>query len=200
MPNEVSFVPKKDPMFQILIKYIRNTTLCRGFVNKNYIKNTAVSEADFLIVSYDMKNPTRSRAPLVNLNGFALMNKKPDHLYLDVICAKPGVGKSIIDEVSKQVIMHKKKYLVLSAVTYVINYYKRMGFFHGKRKCSTNDNMKNLEDETRHLKFSNDNNAMKNKKFKKLLLTLVKKKMTAGTCRTVPQCVEYGFVMTKCFS
>lgn len=200
MPNEVSFIPKRDPMFKILVRYIRSTTLCRGFVNKNYIKETAVASADFLIVSYDIKNPTRSRAPLVNLNGFALMIKKPDHLYLDVICAKPGVGKSIIDEVSKQVVMHKKKYLVLSAVTYVINYYKKMGFFHGKRKCSTSENMKNLEEKTRRLKFKTDDNALKNKDFKKLLLVLVKKKMTSEKCKTVPKCAEYGFVMTKCFS
>lgn len=200
MPSEVSFVPKKDPMFKILVKYIKSTTLCRGFVDKHYIRNSAVANADFLIVSYNIKNPTRSKAPFVNLNGFALMNKKPDHLYLDVICAKPGVGKGIIDEVSKQVIMHKKKYLVLSAVTYVINYYKKLGFFHGKRKCSTSNNMKNVEERTRHLKFKDDDNALKNKDFRKLLLVLVKKKMTTEKCKTVPKCAEYGFVMTKCFS
>lgn len=190
---------KKNPsLFKLYSKYVVHVPLCKGLLNKDYIKEEAVAKSHYLIVHVNLTKPTRSKTPLVELSGMGIIRKKKDHMYLDVVCAKPGIGKQILDAAAELTKTNKMKYLILSAMPYIINYYRKMGFVYGKKECKLNDDLKTLNENLKHKRFKNMNGAITNEEYKKLLLVLVQKKMTGKYCRAVGECSQVGFAMTKC--
>ena len=190
---------KKNPsLFKLYSKYVVHVPLCKGLLNKDYIREEAVAKSHYLIVHIGLKKSTRSKTPLVELSGIGIIRKRKDHMYLDVICAKPGIGKQILDSAADLTKKNDRKYLILSAMPYVINYYRKMGFFYGKKKCKLNDDLKTLNENLKHKKFKNMNGAISNEEYKQLLLVLIQKKMTGKYCRSVGECSNVGFAMTKC--
>lgn len=179
---------KSDKNFYKLKSYIVNNikNLCQSQISNTYIKNTSLTNVDYIIYLGEDTTKTRSKELMLdNLKGFTLAEDKKDHLYVDVICSK-GYGKELLDEVYKLGKKLKKSYIKLNALPHVINYYKKQGFFITSLK------------EIDLKKFTNSNNAIKNEQFKKFLKFLIKlNTKTYNRCKTVRRCSENGFTMIK---
>jgi len=110
---------------------------CRGGVNPEYIKDTALPKADMLILAYDVHDGNIRGM----LRGFGIVQFYSEWMYLDVICrgnmnrtmkyrgtpvAAPG--KAIIDEVLRYARVANLKGVMLSALQPVVKFYEHLGF------------------------------------------------------------------------
>lgn len=193
---------KGTATFKNTLNYIRNYNeyLCTNArlnmeINPNYI-HSAFNSTDIVVVSRTSVRQTRSSNAI---QGFALVKVKPDHLYIDVLCAKGG-GLLLIDRVESLARKMNKPYLMLNALPSVINLYKtKRGFVHSEKQCTENNQVKQLGNIVKSKIFSSSNNAMEDKEFKKLLKRLIDLKLTANkACKSVKSCSTDGYTMTKC--
>lgn len=190
-------VTKKDPSFSKTIEYVKaNTvTFCKTRVKGNigvyngYVKQTAVKKADGILIKYTSKNSkTRSKVNFISIAGFIIYQLGTDYIYLDVICAKKGYGRELLQSMFDFAQSKSKSYIVLSALKHVIGFYKMQGFVHAFKKC--------YEDEDIRLFYRQNNN---NNSLYQFLSLLMRKKLVSDTsCKTVEECNQSGYIMTKC--
>ena len=202
--DTIIFVSKNDENFEYYKAYIKTShDICATSkdegVSRAYIKNHALKNADVFALSFKENYKTRSKT-LKTLQGFAILQIKPDHLYIDVICAKKK-GDIILSNVYKFGNILNKKYVILNALPHVINYYKRPkhSFLHGYKQCVEEPSIKKLGNTMKNKKFNSSSDALSNTNFKKLLSMLIKKKLTHNKqCKNIQSCSKDGYTMTKC--
>ena len=106
-------------------------TYCQDMVSSNFIEE-AFQKADIVYIAIVNKKP----------RCFACVNDREDHYYIDLICCAPYsrvrtrhgyieqklTGKNILEQIRRDAIHHRKKYIKLSALEGVITYYHRYGY------------------------------------------------------------------------
>lgn len=63
-----------------------------------------------------------------NINGFALLTTRPQSIYVNLICAKNGFGKLLIDAISCICVNISKPTIELDSVESAVEFYKSVGF------------------------------------------------------------------------
>lgn len=198
---EIVTLQKENPMYASYINLIlgQGASLCKGVVSYTYLKNEKVlNSANMIIVASTItKLRTKSK---IELHGFALIQNRPESLYVDIICAS-GVGKKILQEVYKAGKEMEKKYITLSALPRVINFYRKEGFLHSENGCKEKQLITRIAEQVSHLRFSSDKNAILHEEFQQLLLSLISHKLvTDKRCRKITSCSSMGYSMTKCIA
>ena len=198
---EIVTLHKEDPMYASYVNLIlgQGASLCKGMVSYTYLKNKQVlTNANMVVVASTItKLRTKSK---IELHGFALIQNRQESLYVDIICAS-GVGKKILQEVYKTGREMKKKYITLSALPRVINFYRKEGFLHSENGCKEKLLITRIAEQVSHLRFSNDTSAKTHGEFQKLLLELIGHRLvTDKRCRRIDSCSSMGYTMTKCIA
>lgn len=196
---ELITLHKGNPMYDSYINLIlgQGASLCRAMVSYTYLKNESVmTNANMIIVaSTTSKLRTKSK---IELHGFALIQKRTESLYIDIICAS-GVGKRILQEVYKIGKEMQKKYITLSALPRVINFYRKEGFIHSENGCKEKKSIERIAKQVSHLRFADDKTAKSHDEFQNLLLSLISHRLvTDKRCRKIDSCSSMGYSMTKC--
>jgi GNAT superfamily N-acetyltransferase len=135
-------------------------------------------------LSVELETPsTRSGLSRKNYGGFALLDKRSDSLYVEVICGK-GWGRVLMNEIEELAAKWNLKYVTLSALTEPIPVYRKWGFVFGKTCSEDQDIFKTI-----------DKSGLSDKLYR----LLIKKGFTAEqNCKSKPKCDENGYTMTKC--
>lgn len=196
---ETVIVHKRDPLFEEYMNFIvgQSASICRGMVSHTYLRSQSGKKANMLIVVIENVGGTRS-SKRIEVKGFALIQNNTNDLYVDIICAK-GVGKHILREVYNQGYKLKKKYITLSALPRVINFYRGEQFIHTEKDCNENSIITNMAEKVKGLRFKSDEDAQSHKTFNTFLKLLMKHKLVADKrCRRVDTCSISGYSMTKC--
>lgn len=198
---EIVTLHKGNPMYDAYVNLIlgQGASLCKAMVSYTYLKNKKVlSSANMMVVaSTSTKLRTKSK---IELHGFAIIQNKPESLYVDIICAS-GVGKKILQEVYKAGREMRKKYVTLSALPRVINFYRKEGFIHSENGCKEKQSTETIAKQVSHLRFSSDKDAILHDDFQKLLLLLISERLvTDKRCRKIDSCSSMGYSMTKCIA
>ena len=177
------------------------TSLCKKVVRNGYITNSIKQTGDVLFISQrPLTVESRSGVIRYEINGFAILMKHNQKLYIDVICAN-STGRLLMEEIETYAKGIGIRYIQLSALPSAINAYRRMGFIHSDMKCIEDTHIAQRAGELKHLRFQNVNEATSHTDFKKLLSLLIKEKLVSDKkCRTVFKCSENGFTMTKCLN
>lgn len=155
---------------------------CGKAITSNFVKQSMKEWTDNLIIAY-RKN---------KMVGFASIWIERNYLYLNLICTLKGSGARLLNEIedlAKKTL--RKKYIKLSAVPYVVNYYRRLGYKHSNY-CPISTAIKKIEEKAikvAHLKFESDSDARKHPDFKDFMNFLQKNKMGNQI---------NGFTMVKC--
>ena len=159
--------------------------ICNNLVSQRFIANAEKirEEIDYVILLYTYTNSNDKDAVL---DGFVTLIKDDENesLYVDVICARPvtdlkpahyktrswdsdffdtiksyvsPLGKLLLNYVTCLANEMGYKYIKLSALAYVINYYRKLGWKHGKE--SEPAEITELANEFMRTKFKNDTMA-----------------------------------------
>ena len=198
---EIVTLHKGNPMYDAYINFIlgQGPSLCKAMVSYTYLKNKKVLNSANMIIVASTSTRLRTKSK-IDLHGFALVQTKPESLYVDIICAS-GVGKKILQEVYKAGREMRKKYVSLSALPRVINFYRKEGFIHSENGCKENQSTTTIAKRVSHLRFSSDKDAISHDDFQKLLLLLINQRLvTDKRCRKIVSCSSMGYSMTKCIA
>jgi hypothetical protein len=198
---EIVTLHKENPMYTSYVNLIlgQGALLCKGMVSYTYLKNEKVLNNANMIVVASTSTKLRSTSK-IELHGFALIQKRQDSLYVDIICAS-GVGKKILKVVYKAGREMRKKFVTLSALPRVINFYRKEGFFHSENGCKENQLITRIAEQVSHLRFSDDKTAKTHDEFQELLLSLIRHRLvTDKRCRRIDSCSSMGYSMIKCIS
>ena len=140
-PNSKLFVVPKNGN-QPFVNTFRNKLitshyLCQGLIGKSFFKRETL-KADYLFL---VSNENRLDSNYFKqLNGFALVNVKDDHLYLELICGR-GTGTVIFPHIEALAKRLQKPKIKLSAIpAAMLTYYRRYGFKFSN-DCSENSNI-----------------------------------------------------------
>ena len=148
---------KDDPAYVDLSFFLildNANALCRANVSPSYVEGS-LEEADILVILayYDKALPQLTDVNMllgnedVQIIGFAscidkrlTSNEEDNSLYIDVICANPlgitstvqtpPLGKTLLNLVYDYGVKQDYRYLSLSSLMNVINYYRKFGFRH----------------------------------------------------------------------
>ena len=117
---------------------------CHNFIFNGYVYATPEGEEDRperIAPLYSEWNLSRVNVPPRNVmvafygedcvKGYILANQGADEVHLDVICAKPGFGKPLMEAFVRE-FSHKN--IRLNALSNVLSYYQQYGFHFGS-KC-----------------------------------------------------------------
>ena len=134
-----------DPgTWRTLGKRIRTSQvkMCHSMIPQGFLEQETIDDT-FVILLLSMKTPSRTNANRHTLIGFAALeydSDHPDELYLNALCGNTDVRNRTRDRVSPGSILMAQidwmaremgfSIIKLSALAYVINYYRRLGFRH----------------------------------------------------------------------
>ena len=206
--------------------------LCKGLVTRTYIAKRQVSEktgtrersaldrADALLLAYEERETRHGKRVLVA--GFAILNHEPyDGIYIDVICAK-GHGKQMMEKIEEYARKEGKKFIHLSALPHVINYYRKQGFVHSRDQSCVEpkpvttqakkvEKLRFPKQKVKGDRYTEAETAVRDQKFRKLLSLLISKGFAKdNSCRgpgLIPikhkgeyhnGCSVDGYIMRKC--
>lgn len=149
-------VDRRHPTFNDVVRLIKfhakRRELCSHkptAKNRNPCKHDRM-EVDPSYVAYAMSNAShlvfvyRQKRGRENTAAFAILQNKKTHVYLDVICSKPGAykGSFVLREVEKLTRSLGKTQIRLKALPHVICYYARKGYRKFKESRSNNKGFK----------------------------------------------------------
>jgi len=167
----------------ILAQAIRkaNVPLCKGGINRGFFQDGKLDETDIVFALYFIgKTDTMRAAAPINqvtggtLAGFVMVDKLNDGTgtyYIDAICAdlKRGgadqqkrLGVLLVTQVEAYVSRNGGKAVKLSALAYVIGYYRKLGYRHiraclpGAADVAEHPVIKKAAEEALSLKFASD--------------------------------------------
>jgi hypothetical protein len=103
-----------------------------GKVDWKWIESHVLTKTEAILLVYRAdthKARNNSNDVQWNCVGFALLEFKIDHIYISMLCAKGG-GRALIEEIKSLSQQYHLPYIVLAAVPYVINFYRKLGFRH----------------------------------------------------------------------
>ena len=126
-----------------------NTSLCKGGISRGFFQDEKLDETDIAFALYFIgpTETTRAAAPVNpetggTLAGFVMVDKLEDGTgtyYIDAICAdlKRGtkeqqrrLGTLLVSQVEDYVSRNGGEAVKLSALAYVIGYYRKLGYRH----------------------------------------------------------------------
>lgn len=177
-----------------------NSILCQNAegtseISLNYLRKGSFSSADYVFVVRPITRQTRSSS---NVLGFALVQDRESHLYIDVVCAK-GAGTALLRQIEEFGKSKRKLFVMLNALPAAISFYRRLGYVHSEGSCVEDPVIKSLAEAVNGMRFQSSNHAISNKRFSVLLRQLVALKLVSNKrCKSVPQCSSDGYTMTKC--
>jgi len=140
--SDIFVLNKDDKDFNIHLKRIRQAVplLCKKAVSKDYI-DIDDNEYRFLIVAYS-KGSERSKNKPTTILGFMLITELDENtIEVSIICVgnhfrekakddSRGLGNRLFHTLYSLCKKHDYNVIQLSALPYVINYYRKMGFRH----------------------------------------------------------------------
>lgn len=162
-----------------------NKSLCQGGIASGFFSSEKhIDETSLVFLLYGV--PSKGRE---NLYAFALCNdltherhrdEREDNessIYLDAICANPrqiredrrvamkvSAGKILINAIENYARKHRVEMVRLSALPYVVHYYRKLGYrhIHGGRTAADEDKeLTRLADATSMMRFT-DSDALEN--------------------------------------
>ena len=145
-----------------------------------------------------------------NFMGYALLYDLQDYhndlhedsVYIEVICAQKGYGRYLIARIIQYATDAGYTHLSLSALSYVINYYRKFGFrLSSELNCVESEEIERAANAVANLQFANDSETVSNSEFLKFLQLLVDSHHTADKdCDDVESCNINGYPMTLCLA
>ena len=124
--------------------------MCHSMIPKGFLEQDTLDDS-FAILLLSMKTPTRTNPNKHTLIGFAVLeydSDEPKEIYLNALCGNTDVRNKVPERVSAgRILMTQIEWMArqlgfsilkLSALGYVINYYRRLGFRHVEN-CSTGE-------------------------------------------------------------
>lgn len=186
---------KQDSEFSTMKSFVKTKirSLCKGGVNRQYIIDDALPESDALVMAYE-KTKTR-RSERTNVLGFAILRKKPNYLYLDVICASK-VGSKLVEEVELLAKRWNLDKIQIASVPSAMPYWLKMGFVNNRTTCSADPELQKQALDVMKTKIKP---GERNPVVHTFLRKLVSKKLgIKQNCKSVDDCSVDGFVMVKC--
>jgi len=198
---QIGFMGKSDASWAEFASQVlhQGPRLCQNKINRKYKGFNAPQNADALVVAWSGAAQTR-RQVVKAIHGFAFLQYTPNAVYIDVICAA-GAAKRILEVVYDKARKLGKQFVTLSAMPGVINFYRRQGFIHTAESCNERSDISAaaIRNGLSDIKFSNDNSALKHRKFKQFLDRLAVGKLVADKeCVGAVGCSEMGYSMSKC--
>lgn len=181
-----------------------NFTVCGGtkIIQRTSMYKEAVLNATGVFVVSRPSTAARTRhggeRPREIL-GFLVYTVKPksSELYIDLVCGA-GHGKRLIQESIDLAKAEGLSYVTLSAVAYIVNYYRKLGFINS-RTCHEDPAVTKKAATVADKKFRNYGEAVKDKAFTSFLNLLSHHHLTKDpNCKTVPQCDDLGYDMVYC--
>ena len=172
--------------------------ICQGLVNRTWVTNTSLKNADALVMAYTEKS-MRHGGSRWDVKGFAILNIETNSVFIDLICAR-GYGSKLIATIEREARKLDKRYVSLSALPHVINYYRRIGFVHATTgACKEHDDVQTEAEKVKNMRFADDDAAAKNRAFARFLRFLVRKGFNKDpTCKSIKKCNIDGYLMRKC--
>ena len=140
-------VSSSDAVWKDASSHIRNmaNTTCQGKVSKGFISDNLVDETDIIVILRLLSQNLRTGDNRENAIAFMMINLiEPNTLYIDVLCGsvservsqgvtmRPGPGKILLNYAEIIARTLGKDTMQLSALPYVIGYYRKMGYRHIK--------------------------------------------------------------------
>lgn len=233
---KIEVLKPTDPEFKRDAEFIKANLkeLCKGLVTRTYIakrhmnektgmkENSALDRADALLLAYEERKTRNGKRVMVT--GFAILNHEPiNSVYIDVICAK-GYGKQMMEKIEEYARSEGKKFIHLSALPHVINYYRNLGFVHSTTDfCREPHLVTKQAEKVKKLRFTKKKikgewyteaeMAVRDKKFNDLLKVLIRQKFAKDKmCRgsglgymkykgeDINGCSVDGYIMRKCLT
>lgn len=124
------------------VRNMANTT-CQGKVSKEFISDNLETETDIIMILKLSTQNVRTGENRENAVAFMMINLiKSNTLYIDVLCGsvskrvsqgvtmRPGPGKILLNYAEYLARTLGRDTIQLSALPYVIGYYRKMGFKH----------------------------------------------------------------------
>ena len=124
------------------VRNMANTT-CQGKVSKEFISDNLQEETDIIMILKLSTQNVRTGENRQNAVAFIMINLiEPNTLYIDVLCGsvservsqgismRPGPGKILLNYAELFAKTLGRDTLQLSALPYVIGYYRKMGYRH----------------------------------------------------------------------
>jgi len=172
-----------DARWKVATSSIRasNGILCKGGINRAFFQDEKLDETDIIFRLYFIgkTDTTRAAAPINQatggtLAGFVMVDLTQDGTstyYIDAICAdlkRGGVeqqkrlGSLLVKQVEDYAMRNGGEVVKLSALAYVIGYYRKLGYRHiracppGKTDITENPVIKKAAEEALSLKFASD--------------------------------------------
>ena len=192
------------------------TTICGKCISINFLKD-AFKSADFLLVAYAQKTSYlmrtttkmyRTPVGVVAMHVLTDSNNKghvlqPNDvvLYMDMLCSSiAGLGSKLLNIVEDYAKQNYYTKLQLSALPYVINYYRKFGFMfsHKQEEFPAITKMYLRYPQLSTLKFTSDEEAKTDKLFTKLMEKLKDNGFAHDLgSSNLEEASEDGFVMSK---
>jgi hypothetical protein len=150
-------------------KKLGKNDMCRDSIPKEFFdKEYMLEDTNIIFIMTDKlktRHKSNSMVAFSLCNDLNLEENKKDGLYLDAICGQ-GYGSKLIDIIEQYSKLKKFKFIKLSALSYVINYYRNKGYRH-RKKCSMKEGQASREeripilaDLNRKKKFKNDEDVI----------------------------------------
>jgi hypothetical protein len=158
-----------------------NTSLCKGNISRGFFQDEKVDETDIVFALYFIGDTETTRAVAPpnpktggTLSGFVMVDKLKDGTgtyYIDAICAdlkrgsneqKRRLGTLLVSQVENYVSRNGGEAVKLSALGYVIGYYRKLGYRHiqscppGATDVPEHPVIKKAAEESLSLKFETD--------------------------------------------
>lgn len=141
-------------------------------------------------------------------SGYATLYRYPEYhpeldldtVYIDVICTMSGYGTSLIHTIIDYATVNNYAHVNLSALAYVINYYRRLGFrLSEDQTCMEPEDVATLADRVSNLRFRTSTEALENPDYVTFLQSLVDNHIVHDkACTSVEECSQTGYSMTFC--
>lgn len=108
----------------------KNGNICNNMIPESFFKKEYLDSDTSIIFVLESKKSS-------NIIGFSLCNdlnleSNYNGIYLDAICCKPGYGSILLKFIENFAQKKKFNFIELSALAYIINYYRKQGYRHTK--------------------------------------------------------------------
>lgn len=127
--------------------------------------------------------------------------------YIELFCAVEKQGGRLMDHVIQTAKKRGIQYITLSALPYVVNYYRNKYGFRltlSDNKCQETDAMKRVADRHSKMMFDSVASALQSREFKPVLKQAsaeglaMKKNVDEHSCSSIQSCAEDGLFMVLC--
>lgn len=170
--------------------------MCRGHIEEDFIEE-ALERTEVIFLGSDDEG----------LVSFILGHEKDFFFYIDLVCTAPGkarAGQQIIDVAYDYATRVKDlDGLSLSALAGVVGFYRKLGFLHRDTCAPEREDVKEAFEEKllplmcRHGRTVGE--YIRHEKYEDFLEKLMEHRLTSDRmCRSVDECNEEGYLMTKC--